>query len=423
MKPEKHNKRTSFKKENSYDRKKSSGSYYKKDDEKSRPEKKFSGDKKDDRPHFGKYAKDKPERKFSRDERDEKKTYGKGKPADRKSYGSSNRSQERGPYKKFSRDTKEEKPAYGKYAPEKRKGTLTKEEWKKKKEQESENPSTRKKVDYKNEKKTYLERKDKRRLAGISSPTEGGKKTEREEKPTSEGIRLNKFLSNAGIAARRKADEYIKQCMVTVNGVVVTEMGHKVSRKDIIKFDGKLVRPGKNVYILLNKPKDAISTTNDDRGRKTVMDIVARATNERVYPVGRLDRNTTGVLLFTNDGELAEKLSHPRYNVKKIYAAELNKGLTQEDMKKIKTGIQLEEGLAKVDDIQYVDSSNKTLIGIEIHMGWNRIVRRIFETLGYEVKKLDRVMYAGLTKKDLPRGRWRHLNDKEVIMLKHFLKA
>jgi 23S rRNA pseudouridine2605 synthase len=211
--------------------------------------------------------------------------------------------------------------------------------------------------------------------------------------------------------------------MVTVNGVVVTEMGHKVSRKDIIKFDGKLVRPGKNVYILLNKPKDAISTTNDDRGRKTVMDIVARATNERVYPVGRLDRNTTGVLLFTNDGELAEKLSHPRYNVKKIYAAELNKGLTQEDMKKIKTGIQLEEGLAKVDDIQYVDSSNKTLIGIEIHMGWNRIVRRIFETLGYEVKKLDRVMYAGLTKKDLPRGRWRHLNDKEVIMLKHFLKA
>jgi 23S rRNA pseudouridine2605 synthase len=238
---------------------------------------------------------------------------------------------------------------------------------------------------------------------------------------SSDGIRLNKYLSNAGIAARRKADELIKQGFITVNGVVVKEMGHKISRKDIVKYDGKLVKPGKMVYILLNKPKDYITTTDDEKGRRTVLDIIRRVTDERVYPVGRLDRNTTGLLLFTNDGELAQKLSHPSFNTKKVYAAELDKGLAPEDLEKIRKGIKLEEGIAKVDDIQYVDPANKKLIGIEIHIGWNRIVRRIFESLGYEVKKLDRMMFAGLTKKDLPRGRCRHLTEKELVFLKHYL--
>lgn len=236
-----------------------------------------------------------------------------------------------------------------------------------------------------------------------------------------DSIRLNKYLSNAGIAARRKADELIKQGMVTVNGEVVTEMGFKVKPTDVIKFEGRAVKPGKKVYVLLNKPKDFITTTDDERDRKTVLDLVKHATTERIYPVGRLDRNTTGLLLLTNDGELADRLSHPRYEVKKIYAVELNEPLKSSDLQNIREGVAFEEGLAKVDDIQYVNAANKRLIGVEIHVGWNRIVRRIFETLGYDVVKLDRVMYAGLTKKDLPRGKWRFLDEKEVLMLKHFV--
>jgi 23S rRNA pseudouridine2605 synthase len=235
-----------------------------------------------------------------------------------------------------------------------------------------------------------------------------------------DGMRLNKFLSNAGVAARRKADELIRQGLVTVNDEVVTEMGFKIKPKDVIKFNGKPVKAGRRVYVLLNKPKDFITTTDDERDRKTVLDLVKNATAERIFPVGRLDRNTTGLLLITNDGELAEKLSHPRYEVKKIYAVELNMSLKNDDLQKIKQGIEFEEGIAKVDDIQYVDPSNKKLVGIEIHVGWNRVVRRIFETLGYDVVKLDRVMYAGLTKKDLPRGNWRYLTENEILMLKHF---
>jgi 23S rRNA pseudouridine2605 synthase len=237
-----------------------------------------------------------------------------------------------------------------------------------------------------------------------------------------DGIRLNKFLANSGVAARRKADELIKEGAVTVNGAVVTEMGFKVQHNDVVKFQGKIVKPTNKVYILLNKPKDFITTTDDEKGRKTVLDIVKKATPERIYPVGRLDRNTTGLLLLTNDGDLAQKLSHPSFNVKKIYAVELDKPLKPSDYDIIKSGVELEEGMAQVDDIQYVEADNKRIVGIEIHMGWNRIVRRIFETLGYEILKLDRVMYAGLTKKDLPRGRCRHLSEREVIALKHFLK-
>lgn len=233
------------------------------------------------------------------------------------------------------------------------------------------------------------------------------------------GVQLNKYLSNAGIAARRKCEALIKEGLVTVNDKLVTECGYRVQRHDIVKYKGEKVTYGKKVYILLNKPKFHITTTEDDRGRKTVMDLIADASAERLFPVGRLDRNTTGLLLFTNDGELAQKLMHPGRKVKKVYEVTLNKKLSLDDMAQIAKGVLLEDGLAQVDEIAYADETDKTVIGIELHIGKNRIVRRIFEHLGYTVMKLDRVLYAGLTKKNLPRGTWRELTEKEVITLKH----
>lgn len=231
--------------------------------------------------------------------------------------------------------------------------------------------------------------------------------------------RLNKFLAHAGICSRRKADELIKAGHVKVNGEVSLEVGSKVTRKDKVEYNGKRIFPGKKFYILLNKPKNVISTTNDERGRRTVVDLVRKATNERVYPVGRLDRYTTGLILLTNDGELSQKLAHPSHRVQKLYKATLNKPLTKADLLKLADGIELEEGKTVIDEIAYVDDSKK-VIGLELHIGWNRVIRRMFEALGYEVEKLDRVIFAGLTKKDLPRGRWRHLTEKELIRLKHF---
>lgn len=235
----------------------------------------------------------------------------------------------------------------------------------------------------------------------------------------SDKIRLNRYISNSGVCSRREADELIKMGLVTVNGTVVTEMGHKVSRKDVVKYDGKTLRAEKPVYILMNKPKGFLTTTKDPQDRNTVMQIIAESVKERVYPVGRLDRNTTGLLLLTNDGELADKLMHPSHNVKKIYKVDLDKPITKTDFEKIKKGVQLEEGKAIVDDLAIVSPDNKT-IGIEIHIGWNRVIRRIFEALGYEVVKLDRSVYAGLDKKDLSRGHWRHLTREEVVRLKHY---
>ncbi len=242
-----------------------------------------------------------------------------------------------------------------------------------------------------------------------------------EEKPKTDSdlIRLNKFIANSGVGSRREADELIKLGLVTVNGEVVTEMGHKIKRTDEVRYEGKKLKAEKPVYILLNKPKGFITTTDDPQERKTVMSIVANAGPERIYPVGRLDRNTTGLLLLTNDGDLADKLTHPSYNVKKIYRVELDKPITKNDFQKIKDGVYLEEGRAIVDDLAIVDGDNQ-IIGIELHIGWNRIVRRIFESLGYEVEKLDRVVYAGLDKKDLNRGEWRFLKPEEIIKLKHF---
>ncbi len=241
----------------------------------------------------------------------------------------------------------------------------------------------------------------------------------KEDFGTTEKIRLNRYISNSGVCSRREADELIKMGLVTVNGTVVTEMGHKVDRKDVIKYDGKTLRAEKPVYILMNKPKGFLTTTKDPQDRNTVMQIIAESVKERVYPVGRLDRNTTGLLLLTNDGELTDKLSHPSYNVKKIYKVDLDKPLTKADFEKIKGGVRLEEGKAMVDDLAMVSDDGKT-IGIELHIGWNRVVRRIFESLGYEVVKLDRSVYAGLDKKDLSRGHWRHLTREEVVRLKHY---
>jgi 23S rRNA pseudouridine2605 synthase len=246
---------------------------------------------------------------------------------------------------------------------------------------------------------------------------------EYEEKPKDPNglIRLNKFIANSGVGSRRDADELIKMGVITVNGVTVTEMGHKVKPTDDVRHEGKKLNAEKPVYILLNKPKGFITTTDDPEERKTVMSLVANATKSRIYPVGRLDRNTTGLLLFTNDGDLADKLTHPSYNAKKVYKAELDRPLAKNDFEKILEGIHLEEGKARVDDLAIVSDDKKT-VGLEIHIGWNRIVRRIFEALGYEVMKLDRVVYAGLDKKDLPRGEWRFLKPEEVINLKHLSK-
>ncbi|QNL50064.1 rRNA pseudouridine synthase [Olivibacter sp. SDN3] len=236
-------------------------------------------------------------------------------------------------------------------------------------------------------------------------------------------IRLNRYIANAGICSRRKADELIQAGVVTVNGSVVTELGTKVDvAKDEIRYNGEKLKREKMVYVLLNKPKDYITTTDDPQERRTVMHLVEKASKERIYPVGRLDRNTTGLLLLTNDGNLAEKLSHPRNSIMKIYQVELNKNLTQGDFNKIGFGLELEDGFIKPDDISYVVGASKKEVGIQIHSGKNRIVRRIFESLGYDVLKLDRVIYANLTKKDLPRGRWRYLEEKEIVQLKHFIK-
>lgn len=233
-----------------------------------------------------------------------------------------------------------------------------------------------------------------------------------------EQVRLNKFMANSGICSRREADEFITAGKVKVNGVVVTELGTKISRNDVVEFDEKVVTPERKCYVLLNKPKDCVTTSDDPNGRTTVLDLVKNACRERIYPVGRLDRNTTGVLLLTNDGDLASKLTHPKFVKKKIYHVWTDKDITEEDMQRIADGIELEDGEIHADAISYVSETDRNQAGIEIHSGRNRIVRRIFESLGYRVTKLDRVYFAGLTKKNLPRGRWRYLTQEEVNYLR-----
>lgn len=242
--------------------------------------------------------------------------------------------------------------------------------------------------------------------------------------PASDQMPLNKFIAHSGVCSRRDAAELIKSGKVKVNGVLVTEPGHKVTLKDEVKVGAKKVYPVDDlVYILLNKPKDYITTTEDPQNRKTVLDLITGATKDRIYPVGRLDRNTSGVLLLTNDGELAQKLTHPSNEIKKVYAVTLDKPLEKKHFEEILKGVMLEDGMANVDVLAYTDPADKKQIGVEIHSGRNRIVRRIFEKLGYDVKGLDRVVFAGLTKKNVNRGKWRYLNEKEVRELKFFGKG
>ncbi|MBO9200439.1 MULTISPECIES: pseudouridine synthase [Niastella] len=256
-------------------------------------------------------------------------------------------------------------------------------------------------------------------IKGKAQKEETQPETDNQQAPKG-SMPLNKFIAHSGICSRRDAADLVKSGKVIVNGAKVVEPGHKVSDKDDIKVNGKKLFIRRNlVYILLNKPKDFLTTTEDPQGRKTVMDILRNATEERVYPIGRLDRNTTGVLLLTNDGELAQKLSHPSYEIKKIYEVKLDKPLIKKDFDTILSGITLEDGFVSPDSLAYADSKDKSVIGIEIHSGRNRIVRRIFEHLGYDVRNLDRVMYANLTKKNVDRGKWRFLTEKEVRLLKY----
>lgn len=239
-------------------------------------------------------------------------------------------------------------------------------------------------------------------------------------------MRLNQYIAHSGLCSRRDADQLIKNGEVSINGEIVNTMGVVVQPEDIVKVKGKLIKPERFIYILLNKPKDYITTTSDEKDRKTVVDIIMPKLkqdksigNVRIYPVGRLDRNTTGLLLLTNDGELTQRLTHPKFNIEKIYVAELDQNISIDEMEKISEGIELEDGFIKVDDIAYSDPRFKNKVGVAIHSGKNRIVRRIFEHMGYQVKYLDRIVFAGLTKKDLPRGTWRFLTEEEVLKLKN----
>ncbi|HEY9006906.1 MAG TPA: pseudouridine synthase [Ohtaekwangia sp.] len=234
-----------------------------------------------------------------------------------------------------------------------------------------------------------------------------------------EKIRLNRYIANSGVCSRREADELITMGLISVNGTTITELGYKVNPGDEVRYESKVLRAEKPVYVLLNKPKGYLTTTADPQERNTVMHLLGNHIKERIYPVGRLDRNTTGLLLLTNDGDLADKLMHPSYNVKKIYKVELDRPLTKADFQKISEGIQLEEGKAMVDDLAIISEDGRT-VGVELHIGWNRVVRRIFESLEYQVVKLDRSVYAGLDKKDLSRGEWRFLKKDEILRLKHY---
>lgn len=276
----------------------------------------------------------------------------------------------------------------------------------------SEKPRTSRTEKSESEPKRFL-KKAKGRY-GADKSTESGTPSSQTEK-----IRLNRYIANSGICSRREADELIAMGLVTVNGKSITEMGYKVNPGDEVRYENKVLTAEKPVYILLNKPKGYLTTTSDPQERNTVMHIIGSAVKARIYPVGRLDRNTTGLLLLTNDGELADKLMHPSYNVKKIYKVELDKPLTKADLQSIREGVRLEEGRATVDDIAIVSDDGKT-VGVELHIGWNRVIRRIFEHFEYQVVRLDRSVYAGLDKKDLGRGEWRYLTKEEIVRLKHY---
>ena len=272
--------------------------------------------------------------------------------------------------------------------------------------------------------KEYFEKK--RAEEARAKSHDGNKKFQNDEitKTADQKMPLNKYIAHSGVCSRRDAVDIIKSGKVKVNSTVITQPGYKISDGDIVVVAGKKITPVKNlVYILINKPKDYITTTEDEKGRKTVLDLIRKATKEKVYPVGRLDRNTSGVLLLTNDGDLTQKLTHPSNEIKKVYAVTLDKPFAKNHFDEVLKGVPLEDGVANVDSLAYTDIKDKTQLGIEIHSGRNRIVRRIFEHYGYDVKNLDRVIFAGLTKKNVERGKWRFLSEKEVRDLKYFNKG
>jgi 23S rRNA pseudouridine2605 synthase len=388
--------------------------------EEERPKRSFGADKKEFSPRSKPYSgrttsdDDRPKKSFGSDDRPKKSFSSDDRP--KKSFGSDDR-----PKRSFGSDAPRNRKPTGADFGDKPKGTF------------SDRPTGDRKF---SSRPTvgYTKREDDDKPARkpvydkITRDRDAPVKTLRAKKPTKKAeedglIRLNRYIANAGICSRRKADELIIAGVVSVNGEVVSELGTKVDpMRDEIRYNGETLKREKNVYVLLNKPKDYITTTDDPQERRTVMHLVEKASRERIYPIGRLDRNTTGLLLMTNDGDLADKLSHPRSNITKLYQVELNKSLTQGDLNKLQFGLELEDGPIKPDTVSYVAGGSKREIGIQIHSGKNRIVRRMFEHLGYDVVKLDRVVYANLTKKDLPRGRWRFLDEKEVIQLKHLIK-
>ncbi|HZI25605.1 MAG TPA: pseudouridine synthase, partial [Chryseolinea sp.] len=316
------------------------------------------------------------------------------------------------PYKKFDRKDSNEKPFKQEGFKKGDPSTALRRESHYKKFDEPSEPSKRK------SESSFSERKATESL----KKAESGKEKVRTdvEAPLQSGkIRLNKFIANSGVCSRREADELIKMGIISVNGKTITELGYKVNPGDEVRHESRVLRAERPVYILMNKPKGFLTTTNDPQERNTVMHLLGNSIKERVYPVGRLDRNTTGLLLLTNDGDLADKLMHPSYNAKKIYKVELDRPLTKTDAQLIIEGVQLEEGRAMVDDLAILSEDKKT-VGLEIHIGWNRVVRRIFEALNYDVKKLDRSVYAGLDKKNLGRGEWRFLTKEELVRLKHY---
>ena len=408
-----------------------------------RPKRSFSKD--DDRPKRS-FGDDKPKGRFSKDDERPKRSFSKDDDRPKRSFGDDkpkgrfSKDDDR-PKRSFSKDEDKPKRSFGDDKP---KGRFSKDEDRPKRSfsKDEDRPKRNFSKDEDRPKRTFSkedgESRSKRTFGdGESSP----KRTPRNAAPEKEKstrkrvalennaaneeggneMPLNKYISHCGICSRRKAVDFIKEGLVTVNGQKIEEPAFKVTAKDVVTLKDKRIFIQKNlVYVLLNKPKGYITTTDDPEGRQTVMELVTDAAEERLFPVGRLDRNTSGLLLLTNDGELAQKLAHPKHNIKKIYHVELDKPLTRADFDQIIAGVTLEDGLALVDALAYVDTKDKKQIGIEIHSGKNRIVRRIFEHLGYQVEKLDRVMYAGLTKKNVNRGKWRFLSEKEVILLKHF---
>ncbi|GAB3706184.1 pseudouridine synthase [Spirosoma flavus] len=371
----------------------------------------FSDRRNDDRPNFRRERdNDSPRRnegpnRFSRDERPSfKREGGFNRDNDNRNRDRFGASEQRSENRRNSRNNETNQPENSRFSPEQRKESGERRTGKFDKAPNYQRPS-------------FEER-------GSFKPKRGPKSDEsarpKRKSPEEDGlIRLNRYIANSGVCSRREADELIARGDISVNGKVVTEMGYKVKDGDTVKYGTKVLNPERFVYVLLNKPKDYITTTDDPEERKTVMELVADAGNYRMYPVGRLDRNTTGLLLLTNDGELADKLTHPSNNIRKIYQVELDKPMTTEHFEALQQGIELEDGPIKPDAISIV-TPDAYVVGIEIHSGRNRIVRRMFEHFGYEVSKLDRTTYAGLTKKELPRGKWRFLEPKEVIKLKYF---